>query len=109
MNETITTDYVKDELPVFYLSQEASGKVSSWFRGEPREIGDILVGPVTDLIKEQPEMRRELRRAVRRVKMATAPDWIRYWLDAWPLTLIGSVLIWLAVYGISFVLHWIGA
>lgn len=108
MNETITTDHVKDELPVIYLAQDESGKVSPWFRGRPRELGDIMIEPFTNLIKEQPEMRRELRRAVRRVKMATAPEWIRYWLDAWPLTLIGSVLIWLAVYGISFVLHWIG-
>lgn len=108
MNETMTTDFVKDELPVIYMMQEASGKVSHWFHGKPRELGDLLVDPVTKLIKEQPDVRRELRRAVRRVRVNTMPDFVRYWLDGWPLTLIGVGLIYLVLYGLGFVLHWLG-
>lgn len=105
MNETV---YAEADLPVLYMKQQETGKIEKWIHGDPNDIERILTESMTALIAEQPNMRRVLRRAVHRVRVNTMPDFVRYWLDGWPLTLIGVGLIYLVLYGLGFVLHWLG-
>ena len=73
------------------------------------EFANILAVGLVDMIDANPKMRRVLKRAMRRVWYATLPDWIAYWIDGWPFTLIGVAVLTAVVYGFGCLMHWIGA
>ena len=83
-------------------------EVRSEWRGTALELSTILYQSTAELIRKNPGVRRQMKKAMRRAWRETRPEWINYWLDGWPLTLLGAGLIAGGIYGASWVCHLIG-
>ena len=83
-------------------------KTNSEYYGSVREISGLLEDSFTDLITSDPAMRRAIRYATRNAMRNTLPDFVRYWLDGWPLTVAGAAALYGLVYVASVFAHWLG-
>ena len=83
-------------------------KTNSEYYGSVREISGLLEDSFTELITSDPKMRRAIRYATRNAMRNTLPDFVRYWLDGWPLTVAGAAALYGVIYGLSVVCHWLG-
>lgn len=83
-------------------------EVTSEWHGTVLDLTTILYQSIVDLIHKNPGIRRKMKTAMRRVWRETRQEWLRYWIDAWPLTLIGAGLIAGGVWAAGQVLHWLG-
>ena len=73
------------------------------------EIADMLSYALTDVILENPHLRRPVVKALRRVQIGTLPEILRYWLEGWPFTVIGAAILFGIVYGFAALMHALGA
>ena len=82
---------------------------SKWIHGEPDEIADMLSYALTDVILENPQLRRPVVKAFRRVQIGTLPEILRYWLEGWPFTVIGAAVLFGIMYGFAALMRALGA
>lgn len=82
--------------------------VTSEWHGTVLDLTNILYQRMVELIRKNPGVRRQMKKAMRRAWRETRPEWINYWLDGWPLTLIGAGVIAAAIYGVSCLCHLLG-
>jgi hypothetical protein len=82
---------------------------SKWIHGEPDEIADMLQYALTDAVLENPQLRRPVTKALRRVWFDTLPEVLRYWLEGWPFTLVGMAVLFGIVYGFAALMRALGA
>ena len=83
-------------------------KLNASFYGTEEDVAHCFERSAVILIERHPTLRRKLRRAMCRAMWQTLPDWIHYLLDDWPLTVVGAGILGLAIYGLSWVCHWMG-
>ena len=83
-------------------------EVQSEWHGTVLDLATILCQSIVELIHKNPGIRRKMKKAMRLVWRKTRPEWINYWLDGWPLTLIGAAILFGIVYGFGWLLHLVG-
>ena len=83
-------------------------KVHSEYHGSVRDLSDMLEASFSELISDDPDMRRAIRYATRNAMRNTLPDFVRYWLDGWPMTVAGAAALYGLVYVASVFAHWLG-
>ena len=100
-------DGVKARQAMIQLEMVDSETMSDYY-GSVRDLSDLLEKSFTDLINDNPGMRRTIRRATSNAMRNTLPDFVRYWLDGWPLTVAGAAALYGLVYVASVFAHWLG-
>lgn len=82
--------------------------VESRFHGKLGDLCNMLEQSLTELIECEPLSRKLIRHAMHRVWLQTLPGVVAYWLDGWPLTILGAGAIAAIIYGLGWLLHLVG-
>lgn len=56
-------------------------------------------------LNDNPDKHRAARKFYKRVFRDFCPDWIAYWIDGWPVLLVGVCVIFAALYGFAALMH----
>ena len=81
---------------------------------DPEELISMLGDALADILYKHPHCRLGARRLFRRVLRDTRvnPPWydgvLNYWRGRWKNGVIGAALLTGAIYGLSYVAHWLG-
>lgn len=73
--------------------------------GDPLELVLMAMCAASSVIKNEPDTRKCFLRLTRRIRKDTAPDWVAYFLDDLPQTLLGAAVLTLAVVGFCWLVH----
>lgn len=84
------------------------GETTVEMRGTNSDLAEMLRLGAESLAKSDEKTKRMVRRQLRRARRQTLPDWVRYWLDGLPFTIVGVGLLTGAIYGLSWLCHWLG-
>lgn len=82
---------------------------NKYLHGDTEEIAELLQVALTDAILENPQLRRPLIRSMRRIRFKTMPEILRYWLEGWPFTVVGSAVLFGIMYGFAAIMKALGA
>lgn len=82
---------------------------NKYLHGETEEIAELLEVALTDAILENPQLRRPVVKAFRRVQIKTMPVILQYWLEGWPFTVVGASVLFGLVYGFAALMKALGA
>lgn len=99
---------MRDERQALLQFELRGNEAEATVRGNSKVVEDILAEGLVKLIRKEPQLRRTVNRAMRRVWRETRHELISYWLDGWPFTLLGAGILFGIVYGFSAFMHWIG-
>lgn len=83
-------------------------KVESTYCGKLGDLCNMLEQSLSELIEQEHLTRKPLRHAMHRVWLKTLPGVVAYWLDGWPLTILGAGAIAAIIYGLGWLLHLVG-
>ena len=103
MNKTVYTGINEDTCILIYSDPDKRR-----IHGDPDEVADLLSETLTSAIIKDPFLRRPMLRSFWRVRKNTLPEILHYWLDGWPLTILGAGAIAAILYGFGWILHLVG-
>lgn len=75
---------------------------------DPEELIAMLGDGLAEVLHVYPQHHRGAKCLVRRVFRDYLPDWVQYWLDGLPFTIVGVGILTGVIYGLSYVAHWLG-
>lgn len=104
MNKTAFTGY--NEKTYIIIDPDPDKR---WIHGKPDEVADLLGETLTNAIIQDPQLRRPLIRSMRRIRFKTMPEVLRYWLEGWPFTVVGSAVLFGILYGFAALMKALGA
>lgn len=76
---------------------------------DPDELLAMLGDGLAHWLYENPRKWRQARRFLRRVFRDFCPDWLAYFLEGWPLRLVGVGVWFAALYGFAAAMKALGA
>lgn len=82
---------------------------NKYLHGDTEEIAELLQVALTDAILENPQLRRPVVKAFRRVQIKTMPVILQYWLEGWPFTLVGMAVLFGIMYVFAALMKALGA
>ena len=84
-------------------------EVRTEMRGDADKLCSMLAQSLERLIHEEPMMRRKLRKYARALWRNTRSEIIDYWLDGWPWTLAGMMVLFVLMYLFAAIMRALGA
>ena len=104
MNKTTFTGY--NEKTCIIIDADPDKR---WIHGKPEEVADLLGETLTNAIIQEPQLRRPVVKAFRRVQIKTMPVILQYWLEGWPFTVVGAAVLFGIMYGFAALMKALGA
>lgn len=104
MDKTVFTGYNDETYLLIHPDPD-----KRWIHGKPDEVADLLGETLTNAIIQDPQLRRPVVKALRRVQIGTLPEILRYWLEGWPFTVIGMAVLFGIMYGFAALMKALGA